>query len=151
MENTKLLKKLANTYSKTTGLEFDDLFQEAYVAYSEAMKTYDPEKGALSTHIWHQVSGHLKNYARAEMKFIDPVISIEDREVINTPVYHVSFLECMSLEAQQILSLMFKREKKFNLSDKETASKNIKRMMVRRGWGEKKINVCLKEFELICQ
>ena len=61
---TPILRKLARLtkqkFDNNPKIEFDDLFQEAYIGYAHAMKTYDPKKGKISTHIWWCVSAQLK-------------------------------------------------------------------------------------------
>jgi RNA polymerase sigma factor (sigma-70 family) len=160
MENERLLKKLANSYSMTTGVEFDDLFQEAYIAYYNAMKTYDPNKSKLSTYVWHCVSSHLRNYVKLEKPYLE-MESIETPEVINKPGLSVSgFWDALSFEAQQIAKIMCTKPSFLNIAEsddmgiiqrrkmKQEVSKKIRQTMVRRGWDEKKIRVGIHDLQV---
>jgi len=49
MKNLNLIRKIAWSFAKTTGLEFDELFSEASLAYVESLRSYNPEKARLST------------------------------------------------------------------------------------------------------
>ena len=48
MEHINLIRKIAWSFSTSTGLEFEDLFQEAALAYCEALKTFKQE-----AHEWY--------------------------------------------------------------------------------------------------
>jgi RNA polymerase sigma factor (sigma-70 family) len=151
MENEKLLKKLASSYSATTGVEFDDLFQEAYVAYLEAMKTFDPNKSKLSTYIWYCVSSHLKNYVKLEKPYLE-MMSIETPEVLNKSGLSVSnFFDALSFEAQQIAKIMFERSGFYIFAKPKEREKKITQTLIRRGWDEKKIRVGLYELQTVLQ
>jgi RNA polymerase sigma factor (sigma-70 family) len=148
MENEKLLKKLANSYAFTTGVEFDDLFQEAYIAYHEALKTFDPKKAKLSTYIWHCVSAHLKNYVKLEKPYLE-CVSIEEPEVINKPGLSVSgFWDALSFEAQQIIKIMFDRSNFYTFAKPTEREKKIRQTLIRRGWNEKKIRIGLHDLQV---
>jgi RNA polymerase sigma factor (sigma-70 family) len=160
MENEKLLRKLANSYSLTTGVEFADLFQEACIAYLEAMKTFDPQKAKLSTYIWHCVSAHLKNYVKLEKPYLE-CVSIEEPEVLNKPGLSVTnFWEALSFEAQQIVKITMGKSwfNRLPIYDdievmkkkkvKKIVTKEITKTMIRRGWDEKKIKVGLQNLQL---
>ena len=148
MENEKLLRKIANSYSCTTGVEFDDLFQEAYIAYMQAMKTFDPKKAKLSTYIWHCVSSHLKNYVKLEKPYLE-MEPLETPEVLNKPGLSVSnFFDALSFEAQQIAKIMFQRQGFYTFAKPPEREKKIRQTLIRRGWDEKKIRVGLHELEM---
>jgi len=148
MENEKLLRKLARSFSTSTGVEFDDLFQEAYIAYHEALKTFDPNKSKLSTYVWKCVSSHLKNYVKLEKPYLE-MMPIETPEVINKSDLSVSnFFDALSFEAQQIAKIMFERSGFYIFAKPKEREKKITQTLIRRGWDEKKIRVGLYELEV---
>lgn len=149
MENEKLLRKIANSFSMSTGVEFDDLFQEAYIAYHEAMKSFDPNKAKISTHLWHCISNHLKNYVKLEKPYLG-MVSIEEPEVLNKSGLSVSgFWDALSFEAQQIAKIMFQRSGFYTFAKPPEREKKIRQTLIRRGWNEKKIRVGLHELEMM--
>lgn len=151
LENSLLLKKLAWSFSTSTGVEFDDLFQEAYIAYHEAMKSFDPKKAKLSTYVWKCVSSHLKNYVKLEKPYLE-MESIETPEVINKPGLSVSnFFDALSFEAQQIVKIVSGSSRVFYHNDKEKVIKKITQTLVRRGWDERKIEVGLHDLQVALQ
>lgn len=78
MENINLIRKIAWSFHESTGLDWDDLFQEGALAYLEAMKTYDEKKGKITTYVWHCIVSRLKNYLKSEREYNHPLCSIEE-------------------------------------------------------------------------
>jgi len=68
MENLNLIRKIAWSFHKTTGIPFEDLFSEACLGYSEALITYTPGKTSFSSHAWLLMSGRLCNFVKSEQK-----------------------------------------------------------------------------------
>ena len=55
-----LIRKIVWSFvQKHPGLEFDDLFSEAFLACLEAERYYDPGRGSKSTYYWHVVKNRL--------------------------------------------------------------------------------------------
>jgi len=78
MDNLNLVRKIAWNFHYKTHLNRNDLFQEAYLAYYKAMKTYDPSKGNISTYVYSCISSKLKNYAKLEKKYQEPLCSLDE-------------------------------------------------------------------------
>lgn len=87
MENINLIRKVAWSFHETTGLDWDDLFQEAALAYLEAMKTYDSRKGKVSTYAWNCIVSRLRNYLREEKKWQEPLCDLEEAYTRETGYY----------------------------------------------------------------
>ena len=51
MKHLNLIRKIAWSFHKTTGLDWDELFQEATLSYLKALKTYDKKRGAITTYV----------------------------------------------------------------------------------------------------
>jgi len=148
MENLKLIKKIANNFHKTTDFDYDDLFQEASIAYLKAMKSYDPNKGAISTHCWTSITNHLKNYLKEEKKWYVPLCDIETAKkesISNTP-----FWESLSNDAQGISKIILESPQKFVYLTTENACKRIKTMLIEQGWSEKKVNKGIYDLVKAC-
>ncbi len=59
-EYLDMIRKIAWSYVKSyPGLEFDDMFSEACVAYLRAEKDFSPDKGKKSTFMWHVINNEL--------------------------------------------------------------------------------------------
>ena len=64
--NYKLLHKIAWGFSRSSGIEQEELFAEACLALVEAAPKYDSERGAESTFIWRAISNALQTYCNDE-------------------------------------------------------------------------------------
>jgi len=67
-ENINLIRKIAWSFHMSSGLDRDDLFQEAVIAYIYALQTYKPDKGKISTYVWNCISNTLNSYLEREMR-----------------------------------------------------------------------------------
>lgn len=69
LEDLDLIRKITWAFVRSnTGVEYDDLFSEACVAYLEALPRYDPAKGKKSTYMYHCISGKLKSVLQQEAR-----------------------------------------------------------------------------------
>jgi len=145
MENLNLIRKIAMSFSVTTGIDFDDLCQEASLAYLEAMKTYDPDKGKISTYVWHCIHNHLKNYVKIEQQ--ENNVSIDDVEIYNT-CEPVSFFNSLTIEAMEIAKIIIASPRKFVCMPKDMSIKKLYEILTTKGWKPEKIQSgfsCLKK------
>jgi len=145
MENLNLIRKIAMSFSVTTGIDFDDLCQEASLAYLEAMKTYDPDKGKISTYVWHCIHNHLKNYVKIEQQ--ENNVSIDDVEIYNT-CEPVSFFNSLTIEAMEIAKIIIASPRKFVCMSKDMSIKKLYEILTTKGWKTEKIQSgfsCLKK------
>ena len=142
MENENLLKKIASSFASTTNVDYQDLFQEASLAYFEALRTHDPSRAVLSTHVWHCVSNRLKNYVKKEN--ID-VVFVDDYEqsVTVTP-----FWEQLSKDAMTVAEIVLDSPMEFLRLGKTHAPKKIKEILMEEGWDKKKIQRSLTELHI---
>lgn len=76
-ENVNLVRKLAWSFHRTTGIDWSELFSEACMAYLEAMQSYDSSKGAKTTWAYHGIRGQLIIFCKQERRFKHPE-GIED-------------------------------------------------------------------------
>jgi hypothetical protein len=68
-----LIRKIAWSFYNTTGIDWQELFSEASLAYCEALKNYDPKKGRISTYLWNCIKSHLLNFIKEERKYQTPL------------------------------------------------------------------------------
>lgn len=146
MENSLLLRKIAMSFSQTTGLEFDDLFQEASLAYLEALRTHDPSRGKITTHLWHCVHNRLKNYLRDYKKYA--TVSINDVQV-NEVVHEIPLFENLSETAFEVAKVVLTAPEEFVCLTQEEAKKKLKHALLGEGWSMKKILTGMKELSVI--
>lgn len=69
MENLNLIRNVAWKFHHKTSIEFDELFGEAALAYSEALTKFDPDKGIkLTTFAYRCMHNHLINVCKRETR-----------------------------------------------------------------------------------
>lgn len=96
MENINLIRKIAWKFQKKTGLEFDELFQEAAYGYCLALEDWDEEKSngcKLSSFAYRRMYFRLINFCKKETKRASKTSSMQnglskgrDKEDQNEPV-----------------------------------------------------------------
>lgn len=75
---TQLSKAVAQSFHSTTGIDFDDLFQEACCAYLEAEQdpNFDPARGRkLTSYAYWRMQMRLINYCRQHQAKVGPLIT----------------------------------------------------------------------------
>ena len=147
MEN--LIRKLAWTYVKKAfnqdlNIDFEELMAEANLAYLEALRTHDESKGKITTHIWNNVSGHLQNYLKEEMKHRHI-----DFSELDIPKTSVPYFEKLSKEAQSVAKIVLDTPDAFVAMTKEDAIGKVLSDMMNKGLDFKKICRGIKELTLI--
>ena len=68
MKDLNLIRKVAWSFNKTTGIEFDELFSEASLAYVEACKSHDEKKASLSTWATRIMTQRLTHFCDKEKR-----------------------------------------------------------------------------------
>ena len=148
MKDINLIRKVAWSFHKTTGLDWEDLFQEASLAYCKALKQYDPDRGVqLSTFMFWAIRSHLLNYIAKEKKHHNHIIPFEDL----AEDYHTgtSLFEQISTEGQQLISVLFSSPVDFEQPMSTSFSMKIGKKMMGEGWERNKIWATLKELKNI--
>jgi len=72
LEHLGLANLLASKYTRFSGSEFDDLYQEAVIGLMRASKTYDPEKTKPTTYSSFWIRARMMKY-------------VKELEIVNTP------------------------------------------------------------------
>ena len=144
-----LLRKIAWSFHKTTGVEWDDLFSEAIQSYYKAMEKYDPKKGAVSTFITVYTTYHMLNYLKEVEK--EKAISIDDTDLIYQPANNPSpFWEELTKDANEIAKVVLATSPKFVCLDLSQAEERITNIMSNQGWSIKRIETALYDLKLAC-
>jgi len=148
MENINLIRKIAWSFHTTTGVEWDDLFQEAALAYCEALKNYDPERGTIAGYMWSCITSHLKDYIHEQEKQTGHICSIEDVN-IDYPVNTTPLFESLSKEADEIVNMILSSPEIFDNLTPELAQRNIARILIsRKRWSWRRVWVGIRDLKL---
>lgn len=157
MDNVNLIRKVAWSFHKSTGMDWDDLFQEAAIAYYESLKTYNESRGKITTHTWNCITNHLKNYLKEQRKYKDYIWEEELSSLMKVkhtkhPAQVTSeFWEALTNEAQVIAGMILFTPRRYIGRTAEEIEERIMRIMVCNGWSRKKVNAALKNLRAVCQ
>lgn len=105
MKDINLIRKITWSFHITTGIEWNELFQEAALAYCESKQTHKPERGKLSTHAYHCIRNHLIDFTKKQTRW-NLKISLDE---INPNNYYTSYdeiLENLTIDAKKILKIL---------------------------------------------
>ena len=119
-----MLRKLAWSFAGTTGLDFEDLFQEAALTWCKIEKSdrYDCRKSAFNTYAYLCINNHLKTMATRDKKYRNYNVAADDQQLQAiadkkaTPEQSAQWhdrLHLLSAEAQFVLKLIFESPVEF--------------------------------------
>ena len=142
----KLISKIAYSFSKTTNLEYDDLFSEACLQWLLYSTKWNPSKGKITTFMWTALTNHLRTYVKKNLEFKYPLIPIEK---VQKQVYIPIFYENMNPAAYQISKIVLRSPDKFVVMEKEERLNRIENIMMSNGWNESQIQSGFKCLQTI--
>ena len=148
--NIGLIQKIAWSFHNSTGENWDDLFQEASLAYLQALENYNPSKGKITTYMWYCVSSHLVNYLRKDSHQAGHVSCIEDMTVMDRPVESTSLFESLGEDATEIVNMILDYSTVFDNLSAPVAQSNITRIFFqRKNWVLGRIKTAIQELKLV--
>jgi RNA polymerase sigma factor (sigma-70 family) len=159
-KHLNLIKKIAwsfHSFHHSTGVEWDDLLQEAAVAYFESLETYDKDKGQVTTYVWHCITNRLTNYLKEQEKYKahiheEELYHIDEIELTRHPAQIASeFWESLTEEAKVIANMILFTPRKYTCLTSAEAKGRITRIMTKNGWEKEKINAAINCLKLACQ
>ena len=146
MENLNLIRKIAWSFHRTTGLDWDDLFQEAAYHYLRALKTYDPDKGVyLSTYVWNFVSNELKNYIKKEKEAHEPLDRLEvARSLTHAPD---PYWERLSDEARNAAEDILDHPEQYSCLDPLNARLLLRYRLLQSNWPISQVREAVRDLK----
>ena len=149
-ENLKLIRKIAWSFHSTSQMEWDDLFQEAALAYYESLPKYNPERGSITTFMWYVIGHHLQDYIKNEHhKWLGNVCPLE--EACQLTVQETPLFETLSSDAQQLAKVIMNACRTFDSMPSETAHQRLQQLMIERGWTYRKTWQAIRDLKLALQ
>jgi len=152
-----IVRKVVWSYARSTGLDFDELCSEAYLAYLEAVPSYDPTKGKKSTFIWNVVRNHINSLLKAKKEIpVDKEAMetlLEAKEELNPEQIIImqeawkELFESLAPEAKIIFLLINNGQIYINTDKPREARGIIARELKARGWSENKIWATFREIK----
>lgn len=157
-ENLNLIRKIVWSYMKTNpGLDFDDLFSEACIAYLKANASYDPEQKTKKTTFTYQVIvNHLntligreslreiKEKEAGKIFWISSYVPSPEQELIAKENWQ-EFLSGLSPEAQALCKILTTENIELPTEQPKQCRGIIMRELREKGWKWKDIWSSFKE------
>lgn len=168
-----LIKKIAWTYHASTGLDFDDLFSAASLAYVRGMQTYDEEKGAsLNTWLWRTMENQLRNElksARKHRSVSSTIADIAEETSVGWPLGSLELKNLLELEhdsdtmdpetlysfqerlgqlsekAKELCAMIFENPGDYLGETKKESKHTLKIVLREKGWSHSQIWDCFRE------
>ena len=135
----QLMRKIVWSFHITTGEDWNDLFQEAFLGFLEAREKYNPKKGKFSSFLWIVISDRLKKYLREEKESSGKFLNKLDDDLQSLIIHPIStdILEMIKVIGDNVGGLI-------SLPRKETKRK-VYEIMLKHGWSFKKTEQVLQE------
>lgn len=147
-QHINLLKKIAWNFHEKYQLDWDDLFQEAFIAYDYAMKKYDPSKGAITTFLWIHIRNQLTTYCLKEKEKHGGLLP--EKMALNCVYESSTFLENLSKNGSLIAQIVLQNSDSFAKLGKPVARKYLQNILKELGWSKKRISLGIKELQIVC-
>lgn len=144
-----VLHKIAWSFHHTTGLEWEELFGEAQLAYVKAEQNYDPEKAAFSTYLFSVVTNHLLNYAfRCKRQYIVP--NENPKPVHLTPEVWYAFRESIAnlgKDARIVCRMILDAPTAYASLSQTRAERAVRNELAEAGWSERRRKAAFREIK----
>jgi DNA-directed RNA polymerase specialized sigma24 family protein len=115
-----LIRKITWTFYHTSGIEWEELFSEACLAYYEALSTYDSaKKSKESSWIYLHVKNHLINFCKKECRNRN-LINIEDWYFLKSKDPDYEFFKTLpkvSQDVKLIIEMVLNNPSRYNSSE----------------------------------
>lgn len=144
--NYDLMRSLAWKYHRWTGVEFQELFQEACLAYLESMKSYNPELSILErTYAWNCARNALGNFCAKEVLRSNRKISIDTCNTLSNSMLSIeNLLEYFSGDGKIIVNCILNEKYRGTLSPTKIKIL-IRKRLIRRGWSYERVKQAMEE------
>jgi hypothetical protein len=123
MKDINLIRKIAWSFHHSTGFDWDELFAEASWLYCKAMKTYDPKRGAVSTHVYKFISDELINFIEKEKRYEEGNLPIEFAK--DPEISFNYFFEGLSKEAQEVAKVILDDPEMYDCLNPKEAKRKV--------------------------
>jgi len=104
-----LIRKLAWSFHKTTGIDWDDLFGEACLAYCEACLSYRANHNKLSVWIYICIKNRLINYCHKEERLVlldEETEEYYDNQLSTDPAAFFELFDSLSDDSKEISQMV---------------------------------------------
>ena len=150
-----MLRKLAWSFSHTTGQPFEDLLSVGYLAYLTAKEKYQGGNGAqFSTYLYAVVKNALIDFCRAEqdelissLEQFNPALLVSPLPTPEERLLFTTTINQLSTEAKMVCKMIFSAPHEYAVAIEapKKAKTKLKKQLRRLGWTYAKIQKTMAE------
>lgn len=153
-EHVNLVRSIAWSFHRSTGIDWKELFSEATAAYFQGLKfhrerhgmdLHDPKKGGQTTWIYQWVRGEMINFCKREKRFKKP-IGIEEwfspppdefAEIFTSP-------SRLSKDTKEIVEMVLQDPIRYALPPRKAIGKIRQDLRETKGWSWPKVEAGMR-------
>lgn len=147
-QNLGVVYALAWSFHKTSRIDFNELFQEAALAYYEGKKAHKKDKGKEITFIYRVIANRLINFIHDEMRY--HLLFPDNSEMVDHPVEYKLFFDfynSLSPDSQQITRILLDNKEQILLHGNWKARGIIRDKLKQQGDSEWKARKKIKQLK----
>lgn len=133
MEDYYLIKRIAWRFRNQTCMPWEDLLQEAVLAYLEGIREYDKKRGKRSTFIWHVVESRLIDLLRKEREQTE-IIFCDLAEVQHQTVNYTPYWEMIPANIYQPVQLIVEQAETLDCYCPIDARRQLRMLLFKEGY-----------------
>lgn len=152
------LRKLAWSYNKTSGVDFEELFSEATVGYTIALNTYKADKNVpLINWIALCVKSKLNNYLYHQKKvpctFFDEEMeeTIPSPESVDAREEWEEKMDRMSPSAKIVYDMIIEAQEEYGSMSGRVVRGKLRHILREKGWTHERIWNTINELKALMQ
>ena len=157
-ENVNLVRSIAWSFHRSTGIDWKELFSEATAAYftglkfheeRHGMKLHNPEKGGKTTWIYQWIRGEMINFCKREQRFRRPE-GIEDWYTNSSDVFNEVFpsTEHLSNDTKEIVEMVLQDPIRYAMPPRKAIGKIRQDLREIKKWSWPRVEAGMKNLRL---
>lgn len=148
-KHVNLVRSLAWSFHRSTGIDWKELFSEATMAYFVGIQYHDPKKGAETTWIYQWIRGELINFCKREKRFKNPT-GIDDWYTTSTEDFKEIFLitPTLSPDTKEIIQMVLADPYHFALPPRKAIGLIRKDLREVKRWTWPRIEQAMRNLKL---
>ena len=141
-----IARRIAWSFHRTTGINYDDLFGEAILAYANALEArrrglYDPEIAAFTTYVYRAIQFRLRSAIKQRryqsLGDEEPSPMMPDHQIPppDRGAIFSSLVSNLAEEAKFAIRLVLESPVEFATMGRRAAQRKVRRELIRKGFG----------------
>ena len=149
LEHINLIRKIAWSFHKSTGIEWNELFLQASYIYCKGLQSYEPSRGKITTYLWLLITSELTTFVTKEQQIQEPLDSLD--VVFLKPDSHESnFMEKLSKEAMKVAEFILANAEEYDCLSPQEAKERVTNKLQEEGKSMKEIWIGIRDLKLAC-